>query len=310
MRTSRPDPGSPKARAVVAALALLAWAPLLGAAEGERVEVGSRFVPGGVAVSVFLPPGYDRDPGRRYPAVYFLHDVLADDRVLARRGVVERLRAGMRDGSVPEAILVAPRGGRSWFVDAYDGRRRFAGFLSDELVPWVDASYRTVPDRSGRAVAGISMGGYGALRWALTRPDLFAAAGGLSPALLQLSWRSVSKLPFLVRLSMRRVFGSSPAANAFAENDLYALLLSRSRAIERPPEVLLRCGTEDEYDLHELTGYFGRYLDAFGVPNEVHLEPGAHDWEYWKSSAPDLLAALCKRLAAPRAALFAAGGTP
>lgn len=309
MRKDRPAASGRWARAAAALLAL-APAPLLGSGAAGRTEVPSRLVPGGVPVSVFLPPGYGRDAGRRYPTLYFLHDVLADDRVLWRAGVVDRLRAGMLDGSVPEAVLVAPRGGRSWFVDSHDGRTRYASFLSEELVPWVDASYRTVPDRSARAVAGISMGGFGALRWALSRSDLFAAAGGLSPALVQLSWRSVAKLPILVRLSMRRVFGSSPDANSLTANDLYALLLSRPAAGERPPEVLLRCGTEDEYSLHELTGYFGRYLDAFGVPNEVHLEPGAHDWSYWRSSAPELLAALSRRLATREAAAIAARGKP
>lgn len=291
---------------LLAALGLAA-SPLPGSSDSPRVELASRFVAAGVPVSVFLPPSYGREGSRRYPAIYFLHDVRGDDRVLERRGVVDRLRAGMRDGSVPETVLVAPDCGRSWFVDSFDGRRRYASFLSGELVPWVDGSFRTIPRRSARAVAGISMGGYGALRWAFSRPDLFRAVGALSPALLQLSFGSLRETPFPARVSLSRVFGWRRERNALSQNDLYGLLLSRDAAGPALPEVLLRCGTRDEYALHEMTPYFGRYLDAFGVPNEVLLEPGAHDWDYWTEAAPGLLASLARGFPAGEFASRGAG---
>lgn len=283
-------------------LALLGFLAAATASEaraepGLTTRVPSEHVGEPVPVRVLLPPSYARDEGRRYPVVYFLHDARGDERILERKGVARALLDGMRHGTVPEMIVVSPRGKGTWFVDAHDGRRRYASFLSEELVPWVDRSFRTVADRSGRAVTGISMGGYGALRWALSRPDLFSAAGGLSPAILQLNWQGIEKLPFFVRPSLKRVFGGSATDNALAVNDIYGLLLSRPELSENAPHVLLRCGTEDEYRLGDLVGFLGKYLDAFGVANDVALDPGAHDWAYWRTSATEMVTALGQRIA-------------
>src|SRR5205814_1981619 len=137
------------------------------------------------------PPSY-RTEGRRFPVLYFLHDAHGDESVLFDKGVAQELYAMMERREIPELLLVSPRGVSTWWVDSYDGESRMATFLSDELVPYVDLHYRTIASREGRAVAGISMGGYGALRWAIVRGDLFAAAGGLSPAIQQLEWRTVA----------------------------------------------------------------------------------------------------------------------
>lgn len=278
---------------------MLALVLAAGAALAAPVHesVPSRLLGGPVPVVVVTPPSYGTDPARRYPVVTFLHDAQGDEEIVVREGVADALVAAMRSGQLPELILVSPRGKGSWWADAYDGSRPIASFLADELVPWVDARYRTIPERRARAVAGISMGGYGALRLGLTRPELFAVAAGLSPAVQQLSWRSVQALPFFLRPTLRDVFGRDEIGNQFLKNDLYEILLDRPELRGSAPTLLLRAGTEDKYRLSEVIGFFDRYLGVMGIERHVVLEPGVHDWPYWRRSLPALVADAARRLA-------------
>ncbi len=212
---------------LASALAVLAVLAAARPAEAARREerVPTRNMPSAVPVVVSTPPTYDSAPGRRYPVLYFLHDGRGDEAVLFRQGLIDALDAMMREGRIPEMLVVCPHSFGTWWVDTWDGTRRMAAFLSDDLVPFVDATYRTRAARGSRLVAGISMGGYGALRWALARPDQFVAAGGLSPAIQQLCFPSVAAMPFFIRPSLEASFGSDPVANVLRKNDLYQMLL-------------------------------------------------------------------------------------
>ncbi len=274
---------------------LAAAAPARAARREERVP--TRNMPGAVPVLVATPPSYDSAPVRRYPVLYFLHDGQGDEAVLFRQGLVDVLGAAMREGRLPEMLIVCPRGSGTWWVDSADGSRRMASFLSDDLVPFVDRTYRTRAARGSRLVAGVSMGGYGALRWALARPDLFAAAGGLSPAVQPLNVPFVAAMPFFIRPSLEAVFGADPVANVLRKNDLYQMLLDDPTLAARAPFLLVRCGTEDKYRLGELSVFFDRFASAVGLAHEVRLETGVHDWPYWRRVFPDFVASVAARLA-------------
>lgn len=257
--------------------------------EAREILVATRNCAAPVPVLILVPPSYEAEPLRRYPVVYFLHDAGGSESVLVREGVADALFEEMRTGRLTELLVVAPRGVGTWWVDSWDGRSKMAAFLDEDLVPFVDASFRTIAARKGRAVAGISMGGYGALHWAFLKPGRFVAAGGLSPAVQQLNWRGVNALPFFLRPALHQVFGSSEAANDFRKDDLYDILLSRPAPGADDPMVFVRCGTQDKYRLAEITAFFRRYLDTMNVPNRLTLEPGRHDWTYWKKGLPALV---------------------
>ena len=284
-------------RLLAAALLLSAAATARAERREERVPAPGMLAP--VPVVVWTPPSYASSPARRFPVLYFLHDGGGDETVLFRQGVIGALDAEMRGGRLPELLVVCPRGVGTWWVDAHGGGRRMGSFLSSSLVPFVESRYRTKGARSGRLVAGVSMGGYGALRWALARPDLFVAAGGLSPAIQQLCWSSVASMPFFIRPSLEAVFGADPVDNALRANDLYQILLDDASLAGRAPFLYVRCGTEDKYRLSEIAGFWDRFASALGVPHEVRLETGVHDWPYWRRVLPDFVKALAARLAPP-----------
>jgi hypothetical protein len=132
---------------------------------------------------VYLPPGYDDEPERRYPSVYVIqgytgHLAMWRNRMPYRQPFPETADAVFAKGEAPPAIVVyvdAWTGyGGSQFVDS-PGTGRYHSYLCDEVVPWVDARYRTLADRDHRAITGKSSGGFGAMITPMLRPDLFGA---------------------------------------------------------------------------------------------------------------------------------------
>ena len=127
---------------------------------------------------LYLPPGYHEpaNAGRRYPVVYWLHGFGATPSY-GVDGFVDVLDQAIRAGVAPPAIAVLPNGlTDSWYVDAADGSQPVESVIVNDLIPHVDASYRTIADRRARAVEGFSMGGWGAAHLLFKYPDRFAAA--------------------------------------------------------------------------------------------------------------------------------------
>ena len=262
----------------------------------ETRLVASPHLPEPVRVVVQLPPSYGVATSRRYPVVYFLHDGFGNEETLSRRGIAAQLDTEMAAGRLPEMLVVSPRGVGTRFTNSHDGKVMYGAFLASTLVPFVDGAFRTLPRRSARAAAGISMGGYGAVRWGLRSPELFTVAAGLSAAVQQLSRRSLESLPFLVRPAFRRVFGDSPATGPWREHDLAAILLDDPGLAGRAPELLLRCGTEDKYLLSDVGSYFHKLFTALGGRSELVLEPGGHDWSYWRTAFVPFATDVARRL--------------
>jgi hypothetical protein len=146
---------------------------------------------------VYLPPGYDDDPVRRYPTVYVIqgytgHLTMWRNRAPFRQPFTETADAVFARGDAPPALVVYVDAwtsyGGSQFVDS-PGTGRYHSYLCDEVVPWVDRWYRTLPEPSHRAIMGKSSGGFGAMITPMLRPDLFGAlATHAGDALYEMSY--------------------------------------------------------------------------------------------------------------------------
>lgn len=239
-------------------------------------------MPGGAAYSVFLPPTYERGGGP-YPVLYFLHDAFGNDRVLWRKGVISRLDAAMRDGSLPEFLVVCPDGDGSWFSNAHDGRKRYEDLVAVDLPREIARRFRVRPGPRGRAITGISMGGYGAMKIALRHPGEYGAVSGLSAALISMDWEAVELISYLARRQIHRVFGSSPTDNSLPENDVWRLLGARDKW-DVPFDVFLLAGSEDKYRLGGTAAQYADFLNRHGIRATARIEPGVHDWPYWREA--------------------------
>jgi acetyl esterase/lipase/enterochelin esterase-like enzyme len=149
---------------------------------------------------VYLPPDYQTNTSRRYPVIYFLHGRSVDSKRPLTAGYVARLDAAIRSGAMPPAIAVIPQGlTTGWYLDAEDGRHPMESVIVKNLIPFIDATYRTIPRREARAIEGHSMGGYGALHIGFKYPDLFVAVTGNSPALVENVTDAMGSQEFWVR---------------------------------------------------------------------------------------------------------------
>jgi S-formylglutathione hydrolase FrmB len=132
------------------------------------------------------------------------------------------------------------------------------------------------------------MGGFGALKAALRRPDLYGSASSLSGALVPLDEDYVTRTFFLNRWALRHAFGRG-ALNTLARNDPWRLLDAFPAGASKPA-LLLRCGTEDKYHLAEVARRFHERALAAAFDSTLVVEPGDHEWSYWRKSAVEVIA--------------------
>lgn len=249
---------------------------------------------------VLEPPSYRFLPTRSYPLLVFLHDGYGDMRTLERRGVAADLAARMADGRLPEFLIVAPGAPGSWFSDSADGKRRWEEFLVGDLLRQIESRYRVLPGAVSRGITGISMGGFGAVKTALKHPALFGSVSSLSGALIPIGIEDIRRYGWITRFTLKRVFGNPPDAKTLAANDVWDLL--HAKKFEHPPFAAhLRAGTEDFYGLDRVATQFGTYMNEHGIPTEIVLEPGGHDWSYWRRALVAIAEWHAKRFSYDRA---------
>jgi len=201
------------------------------------------------------------------PVLYLLHGLSDDDTIWLRRTSIERYAA-------PRGLaVVMPQVHRSFYTDEACGGR-FWTFLSEELPELVGSLFRVSDRREDTFVAGLSMGGYGALKWALRRPDRFAAAAGLSGALRVGGVRTRRVRPEDPRL-WERVWGDRDPAGT--DDDPFHLVAHADPA--SAPALYVSCGTEDP--LIDDNRAFLAACQAVGLPVTSSFPAGEHEWGLW-----------------------------
>ncbi|GJL80397.1 MAG: hypothetical protein DHS20C01_00310 [marine bacterium B5-7] len=245
---------------------------------------------GDLNYSIYLPPGYGNDPDHRYPVVYLLHGVGDNEKVWPNAGhVAATADALIAAGDIPEMFIVMPAGKVSWFVDSADvgGPGQYATAIRDDLVKYIDSNYPTIADRRGRAIAGNSMGGFGALRLALERPDVYVSTAGLSSALwTQLTEDSV--LDARREKIFRGSFGKPFDAARFISLGPNAYIDNLKRSPEKPG-IYLYAGDDDYFGVFNSTTKLYDDLWEAGIPAELRIGDGGHNWKYWSSILPNVL---------------------
>ena len=217
---------------------------------------------------VLLPDGYEQS-GERYRVLYLLHGLTGDYMDWSTRTDLARIAQKL------PLVIVMPDGENAWYTNAADKGPRFEDYIADDLVKDVETKYRVIRSRYGRAIAGLSMGGYGALKIGLKRPGIFAAAGGFSSALGVTEPTFDDALP-AYKDQLYRIYGPAGSETRTA-NDIR--LLTEKAVPARAPALYLDCGTED--GLLDSNRELAAALKKRGLAYEYHEVPGAHTWEYW-----------------------------
>jgi S-formylglutathione hydrolase FrmB len=227
---------------------------------------------------ILLPCGYQTDGGR-FPVLYLLHGLYGDYLNWDTRTDLERYAERY------ELIVAMPDADDSWYTNsATDPKDKFEEYIARDLVAEIDGKLRTLRSRHARAIAGLSMGGYGALKIALRYPEDFAFAGSLSGALDAPQGLGDKRPEF--RDQLLKVFGP-PGSAVRADNNVFSLL--QSATTNNLPYFYLACGSAD--DFLQINRDFTAQLSSRGAAYEYHETAGGHAWDYWGRSVPGLLRA-------------------
>lgn len=208
-----------------------------------------------------------------FPVLYLLHGLSDDHTVWTRRTSIERYVEGL------PLMVVMPTTDRGWYTDSGScPTAAYETFITRDLIGFVDRAFNTRKSRVGRALAGLSMGGYGAFKLALKHPDLFCAAASLSGALVIGERYNVSEER---DAEMHLVFG-----DRIPESEDIPIIVERA---DRPtlPALWIDCGTEDF--LLDQNRRMHEHLNSLGIAHHYSEHPGAHTWDYWDARIQEAL---------------------
>jgi S-formylglutathione hydrolase FrmB len=281
-------------------LALLASLGLCAASACAQSRIdcsalNSRILKRAVRYCVFIPSGYDaaatQKPPRRYPVLYFLHGLGDNEQTLFNSGGWTLLDDLRNQHKMGDFLIAAPEGRRSFYINSADGAERYSDFFLQEFIPRIESKYRVLSGRARRAITGISMGGYGALRFAFAHPELFSAVSAQSAALIsespqQLNDVSDTALPLLRVLTP--VFGKPIDVGHWNMNNPFALA-KRNVVGLRKMSIYFNCGQRDNYGFEKGAGELHDELSEEHIKHEYHAYPGDHSIAYFLSHFAEVM---------------------
>ena len=257
--------------------------------------LNSRILKRAAHYCVYLPAGYDEGatqrPVRRYPVLYFLHGLGDNEQTLFNSGGWTLLDDLRNQHKMGDFLIVAPEGQRSFYINSADGTVLYSDFLLQEFLPHIEQKYRIRPGRAGRAISGISMGGYGALRLAFAHPELFSAASAQSAALItespqELDRASQAGSPLSGVLGA--VFGKPIDVPHWNANNPF-VLAKRSAVALKKVATYFNCGQDDNYGFERGASALHDELRKEGVAHEYHTYPGDHSLTYFLSHFDEVM---------------------
>lgn len=272
----------------------------------QTAQFRSKLVGASLPYRVIVPPSYNApaEGQQRYPVIYLLHgfgghytDWLSKTKLL-------------QYASAYRFIIVTPEGNDSWYTDSASvPTDKYESYILQELMTDVQGRYRTIESREGRAIAGLSMGGYGALKFGIKHPELFAFAASLSGALGAAVWTENDLRQFGAALprSVMQTFGPT-GSETRAANDLMKLVREFPAArLASLPYFYLDCGTED--GLLPFSRALTDLLRERKIPYEYRELPGQHNWTYWDAQVLEVLRVAAQKIPQARSSIASASST-
>lgn len=237
---------------------------------------------------ILLPADYEKSQ-RRYPVLYLLHGLTGNENDWWERTHLAQYAERFR------LIIVTPGVGDSWYANgASNPKARYEDVIINDLIPHIDKSYRTLAKREGRAIAGLSMGGLGALKFGLRYPQLFNFAASFSGAFEVPITARLGQSPSAKMLrDLRAVFGAEKSQTR-RENNLFLLLDQPLPKGTSWPYFYVTTGQSDVLpQVSQSNPRLAAALKEHQARYEYYERPGGHDWRFWDSEVQIMLGRLC-----------------
>ncbi|MEP6747727.1 MAG: alpha/beta hydrolase family protein [Bacteroidota bacterium] len=240
---------------------------MAGAAIVDTADTYSPSMKKNIKAVIIRPDNYA--DAKELPVVYLLHGYSGkySDWIINAKGFE-------KTADLYNIIIVCPDGGfGSWYWDSpVDANFQYETYVSNELVSWVDNKYKTIKNKKGRAITGLSMGGHGALYLAFRHQDVFGAAGSMSGG--------VDIRPFPANWDMAKRLGDySEQPERWEKHTVINMLyLLKPGSLS----LIIDCGTEDFF--YRVNENLHQQLLLRNIPHDFITRPGAHNWQYWSNS--------------------------
>ena len=281
-------------------LLLIALIPLAAGAQRDppvqQFELKSALLGRSIEYRILYPVNYQREGNaeKRFPVIYLLHGLSGHN-----SNWLEKSRVALYATHF-DVFIVMIEGDNGWYTDsATVPTDKYESYIIKELIPEIEQRFRVSREREGRAIAGLSMGGYGAVKFGFKYPEKFSLAASMSGAFDAASWTDseLKNLEF-IRQSIQKTFGP-PNSPTRLSNDLIRITKEASpEQIRLLPFVYLDCGTEDF--LFQTSRNFSALLLERKIPHEFRQVPGTHSWPYWDQQIEEILRLAARRLAPPK----------
>jgi putative tributyrin esterase len=252
----------------------------------QDLKLSSKLMAREMPYRVILPKNYAAAKTEKFPVLYLLHGLTGHFDNWTDKSKLKEYAANYN------YIIVTPEGSDGWYTDSGTvPNDKYESYLVQELIPEIDAKFRTLADREHRAIAGLSMGGYGSLKFGLKYPEKIVLVGSFSGALGVTFWTEKSKDSLsgwkAWTDSLRNVYGAQDSTTR-RDNDIYKILREISpETVKILPFIYVACGTEDIFFQQNLD--FSTLLIEKKIPHEFRELPGKHDWAFWDSQVQEFL---------------------
>ncbi|HEY0765292.1 MAG TPA: alpha/beta hydrolase family protein [Pyrinomonadaceae bacterium] len=259
----------------------------------DTVRFQSKLINATLPYNVILPTDYDTSTTTRYPVLYLLHGLTGHySDWIARTNVADY-------ASEYRMIVVMPEGNNSWYIDSVGVvNDKYESYVLNELIPDVQQRYRTIEARYGRSIAGLSMGGYGALKFGLKSSSTFVFAASMSGAfgVTRFNEKEVGGERFADSLKLFGAVGSETRLS----NDLFDIVakLTPTR-VASLPYFYFDCGTEDSALIFPSNRELAALMFEKKIPHEFRELPGDHSWAYWDRQVREILKIAADKMRMP-----------
>jgi len=254
----------------------------------ESLTIDSKILGKQVKYTIYLPYDYETT-NRYYPVVYLLHGLGDNDMGWMQFGEAHLIADEcIATREIPPMIIAMPDGGTSFYINNFDNSLRYEDFFIQEFMPYIEKNYRIRAEKRFRGIAGLSMGGFGTLNYALKYPEKFAACVAFSAAVFSeesiLSTDEKNWNGILNYLYGPYNEGSARLTDHYKNNNPFDVSKTKGKDAYRDLRIYIDCGdddflTEDNCRLHI-------HLKQIGIKHEFRMRDGIHNWPYWRTGLP------------------------